>query len=126
MKIGILTQPLTTNYGGILQAFALQTILKRMGHNVWIINRSSKEPTLIYSFASTLKRFVEKYLLRKKIIQPVFLPMPSLNEKSVIATQITPFLKSYFPKITSKINNNKDLREIINLEFDVLVVGSDQ
>ena len=30
MKIGILTLPLHTNYGGILQAYALQTVLGRM------------------------------------------------------------------------------------------------
>jgi len=34
MKIGILTLPLHTNYGGILQAWALQTVLQRMGHDV--------------------------------------------------------------------------------------------
>ena len=34
MKIGILTLPLNSNYGGVLQAFALQTVLKRMGHDV--------------------------------------------------------------------------------------------
>lgn len=32
MRIGILTQPLRTNYGGILQNYALQTTLKRLGH----------------------------------------------------------------------------------------------
>ncbi len=32
MKIGILTQPLGVNYGGILQNYALQTVLRRMGH----------------------------------------------------------------------------------------------
>lgn len=32
MRIGILTQPLYANYGGILQNFALQQVLKRMGH----------------------------------------------------------------------------------------------
>lgn len=32
MKIGIITQPLCTNYGGILQNFALQTQLIRLGH----------------------------------------------------------------------------------------------
>lgn len=31
MKIGILTLPLYTNYGGILQTYALQTVLERMG-----------------------------------------------------------------------------------------------
>lgn len=32
MKIAILTQSLSTNYGGILQNYALQTVLRRMGH----------------------------------------------------------------------------------------------
>ncbi len=38
MKIGILTQPLANNYGGILQNFALQLVLKRMGHTPVTIN----------------------------------------------------------------------------------------
>lgn len=32
MKIGIITQPLQTNYGGLLQNYALQQILKRLSH----------------------------------------------------------------------------------------------
>lgn len=32
MKIAILTQPLHNNYGGLLQNFALQNILKQLGH----------------------------------------------------------------------------------------------
>ncbi|MGM9846240.1 MAG: polysaccharide pyruvyl transferase family protein [Muribaculaceae bacterium] len=32
MKIGIITQPLRNNYGGLLQNFALQTALRTMGH----------------------------------------------------------------------------------------------
>ena len=32
MKIGILTQPLHNNYGGLLQNYALQQVLKGMGH----------------------------------------------------------------------------------------------
>lgn len=32
MKIAILTQPLKTNFGGILQDYALQQVLKRLGH----------------------------------------------------------------------------------------------
>ena len=33
MRIGILTLPLHTNYGGILQAYALQTVLERQTGN---------------------------------------------------------------------------------------------
>ena len=39
MKIGILTQPLSNNYGGILQALALQTVLRSMGHETVILSR---------------------------------------------------------------------------------------
>lgn len=38
MKIGILTLSLHTNYGGILQAYALKTVLEKMGHDVWLID----------------------------------------------------------------------------------------
>lgn len=38
MKIGILTLPLNVNYGGILQAFALQTTLVKMGHEVVVFD----------------------------------------------------------------------------------------
>ena len=34
MKLALFTLSLHTNYGGILQAYALQTILERMGHQV--------------------------------------------------------------------------------------------
>lgn len=44
MKIGILTLPLHTNYGGILQAWALQTVLERMGHEALIIKNEFPLP----------------------------------------------------------------------------------
>ena len=34
MKIGILTQPLHANYGGLLQNYALQQVLLRAGYKV--------------------------------------------------------------------------------------------
>lgn len=44
MKIGILTHPLEVNYGGILQAYALSTVLKEMGHKVEVLNRKYDKP----------------------------------------------------------------------------------
>ena len=32
MKVAIVTQPLMANYGGILQNYALQQVLKQLGH----------------------------------------------------------------------------------------------
>lgn len=38
MHIAILTQALRYNYGGILQNYALQTVLRRMGHDVMTLD----------------------------------------------------------------------------------------
>ena len=38
MKIGILTLKYKNNFGGILQAIALQNVLQSKGNNVEIIN----------------------------------------------------------------------------------------
>ena len=39
MKLGILTQPLYTNYGGLVQCYALQTVLQRMEHETIVLQR---------------------------------------------------------------------------------------
>ena len=39
MKVAILTQPLGHNYGGLLQAYALQTYLKKLGCEVETLDR---------------------------------------------------------------------------------------
>lgn len=44
MKIGIVTQPLLSNYGGILQNYALQTILKQLGHTPITISYMPNTP----------------------------------------------------------------------------------
>ena len=60
MKIGILTLPLHTNYGGILQAYALQTVLERIGHEVEIINVPFTLPSI--SKVTIVKRIIKKIL----------------------------------------------------------------
>ena len=51
MRIGIVTQPLEMNYGGILQNWALQQVLKRLGHDPITIDAYQRFtfPHYIYS-----------------------------------------------------------------------------
>lgn len=64
MRIGILTLPLHTNYGGILQAYALQETLKLLGNEVWILDPSPllKIPAYKKPF-SYLKRAIRRIFL---------------------------------------------------------------
>lgn len=72
MRICILTQPLGANYGGILQAFALQKVLRDMGHQVTTLRfmpETAWVPTGIKKNLLTLRRFISKYLKgNKKIV----------------------------------------------------------
>src|SRR5574344_619649 len=58
MKIGILTLLISDNYGGILQNYALQTILTNMGHDVITVQR----------YPGILKGDIFYSLIKKKII----------------------------------------------------------
>lgn len=67
MKIGILTLPLHTNYGGILQAYALQTVLERMGHEVVVFDTPNKCPLPPFKDIPKcfLKRIAKKTIRKK-------------------------------------------------------------
>ena len=54
MRIGILTLPLHTNYGGILQAYALQTVLERMGMKWWCLIKYCRNLLCLYGVSICL------------------------------------------------------------------------
>ena len=63
MKIAIITLPLQTNYGGILQAYALQFVLKKMGHEVSTLNgQNTIDNSFFHELLSMLKYSIKKYV----------------------------------------------------------------
>ena len=123
MKIGILTLVPYDNYGGILQGFALQTVLTRLGHDVSVMN------TKLYNYLpiqSKLKNsvlwLIRRYILRKKGISCVN-PLLYLDYRAKL---IKPFIKKNV-NLTRKFFSKKDLENfIISNHYDAFVVGSDQ
>lgn len=70
MRIAVITNPLHTNYGGILQAYAMQIVLERMGHEVTIINRSQQKPIPYFKLPIYItKRLIYKYILHKPAVR---------------------------------------------------------
>lgn len=123
MRLAIITLPFRYNYGGIVQAYALQTILQRMGHDVTIIDYENRRYVNWFRFPLTFcKRLFKRYIIgdgsSKLFIEADY------NKEALIKSQnITPFINRYFPKRQYIRNFNKD---IANNEFDGFVVGSDQ
>lgn len=121
MKIAILTLPLNTNYGGILQAYALQTVLIRMGHDVTVLNHESFwnrtktfEKPLVYS-----KRFIKKFFLGKSYIHVT--DAAYIRDIKIIGRNTQTFIDRY-------IHNRilLSLHQLKNSDYDAYVVGSDQ
>lgn len=125
MKIGIFTQPLFFNYGGILQNYALQRVLCNLGHDAYTINW---QPELEYSFSlrhiiSFLYRLPVSFL--KNDVSRAWNPGISLNTYQDISKNTLAFVNKYI-KRTCDIRQ-KDLRTVVDrYAFDAYVVGSDQ
>lgn len=127
MKIAILTLPLHTNYGGILQAYALQHVLERIGHRSFVIQKTRYDlDAPVPSILDYIIRIVKKYILRKKcVVRPNKLQRINA-EKRIKIEEITrkntwPFIQKYIN--IREIDGFCQLREN---EVDAIIVGSDQ
>ncbi len=135
MKIGILTQPLHNNYGGILQCYALQTLLEGMGHDVTVLNRRFAGPgcrLLIMRLGSLVKCAIRKFILGQRniaIMSPwaenYNIHKPSETEKKRDA-EIQRFIREYI-HLSEPLLDSKELLEYVEInDVECIVVGSDQ
>lgn len=122
MKVGILTLPLHTNYGGILQAYALQTVLERMGHEV-VVFQNGYDGIIRFPFYKMPFIWGKRILLDclKGRHLPVFLEGRRKRELPVVTQHTKKFIDTYIH--TCHVNR---LDEILALGLDAIVVGSDQ
>ena len=121
MKIGILTQPLLENYGGLLQNYALQQVLIEKGYEV-------KTLDWYYDFRTTRERRVS--FIKTKILS-LFnhlykdLHFLTLSEIQELSSQVMTFKKNI--NLTRQIDKPTLLKSIAEEEnFAVYIVGSDQ
>lgn len=122
MKIGIITLPLHTNYGGILQAYALKTFLESVGHEAIVLDPIDKMPApgglrAPFVYAS---RMLKRGLKGKKGPE-VFREHRFRRELPVVGKNTSAFVEKYIsPRMI------KSYGDISEGEFDAFVVGSDQ
>lgn len=121
MRIGILTQPLFNNYGGLLQNYALQTILKKLGHEVCTINIKYKEITHFHKYVSVLKRVTLRTLGQDIRIRV----WPTRREAQKISQHTRKFVQKNI-KTTDLITKKVDEDILKQYAFDAYIVGSDQ
>jgi len=115
-RIAIITQPLIYNYGGILQNFALQHVLKSLGCEVTTINRLTKISNRKIFF-SKIKQIFFNHHQNKLIFN---------SEKSKIYKNTQDFIDKYIQHIDVINPTKESLNQLCEGKFEGIVVGSDQ
>lgn len=118
-NIAILTQPLGQNYGGIIQNYALQKVLRNLGTEPITINRvGNRHASQIRLVLSRFKQYLYKYILQKNVL--------TKKESDLINQNNLNFLHKYVNR-SVLINSDNDLSEYFKKNtFDAVVIGSDQ
>lgn len=122
MKIGILTQPLHSNYGGLLQNYALQQTLIRLGHVV---------ETIDWEGGSGLRAML--YRMKVQVLHtlfpnryPLLKYMPNDKEKSIIQRNTNHFINTYINHTEAMHSYEEFVKQASKGKYDAYVVGSDQ
>lgn len=119
MKIGIVTQPLQENYGGYLQNYALQCVLRKLGHepitidygnriSIWRFIISTIRSCLFYLIPNKRRPFAKFRETRGNIRKGIF---TSFLEQNITKTEAT---NKYYSSFIKKYN------------IEALITGSDQ
>ncbi|GLK77127.1 hypothetical protein GCM10008171_23810 [Methylopila jiangsuensis] len=114
LKVGVLTLPLNRNYGGNLQAYALVTALRQLGHSPVLINR--RIPPRDFDIASLADRAEADTPLMAK----------SFTSLSSTAPNTKFIQKHIFPATTPFLSTSHLENKIPHYGFDAIIVGSDQ
>ena len=124
MKIGIITQPLHTNYGGLLQNYALQQALKRLGHEPITLDQDFYNPSRLRIYLACIKTFILRLLGEgKNRTYPFYV---SNKQKSKIRKNTDYFINKYILKAPILDTTRQFRKYTIDKQLDALIVGSDQ
>lgn len=117
MRIGIVTQTLANNYGGILQNYALQQILKKMGHEPVTIDFKMPPIGYITYLKAFLKAIVAFFIPSKR--RPF--PRRDINRRNH-RNEI--FVNENISK--TKLVEKYSSELIDEYQLEAIIVGSDQ
>ena len=118
-KILILSQPIGGNYGGIIQAYALQSIITKIGVQAVTDNYINTQDNIKYKLKK-IKRIFHNIILRENRIL-----MYDKEIHKVLTAQTRYFIDAKLYICNTRLNKKQlDIQDIYG--FDTVVVGSDQ
>lgn len=124
MKIGILTQPLHNNYGGLLQNYALQQVLISAGHEVETLDQQNRRVGWLHAKLYRIKLKLLHIVFPHKYEKPHY--VPTKTEMAVIRSNTSRFIETYINRSSSIHTEYDFVSEAKSRQYDAYIVGSDQ
>lgn len=115
MKIGILTFHRAHNYGAVLQCYALQEVLKGMGHEVEVIDY--RQPNIENGYNHLKIEYIIRSILKVWTLNKYIF---TIKKERKALKYFSSFRNNYLDL------TNKCTQYDIPMDFDVYVIGSDQ
>lgn len=122
MKVCILTYRLHSNFGFLMQAYALQQVLRTLGHDPYTVDIRVK-PLSTYDKIKQIIKYVLLHISR--MIGYSSLPWITTEEQTYVDQYTWRFIKEHL-QLTPAINSIKDLKRLVGSQYDFYLVGSDQ
>ena len=122
MRIGVVTLPLHTNYGGILQAYALQRVLQDMGNDVVLLDSYPQCPQMK---PFPLQQFAYIKRILRKIITPHAANSIFYEKEQIIRYFKKEHVRQFYRQHVCHIPFGTGVK-LQSTDFDALIVGSDQ
>jgi len=116
MRIAIITQPLRYNYGGLLQNYALQTVLKQAGHFVVTLDTEVRTKKNFKYYIQAIIRFAIVHLRNHD--NKILGQWKYCFTSELLAANTSRFIKDHIE--VKKYSTPQES------EYDALIVGSDQ
>ena len=125
MRIAIISLPLSYNYGGYLQCYALMETLRLMGHDVFYLQRENgRNPSKIKRIVDSTKGLLEYtglgelvYFFEKKTNTGIFYKTRNFRL----------FVQKYIKSISPVLRTTQQVKEYcLKQEIDAYITGSDQ
>ena len=123
MKVAILTLKIHSNFGYLMQLYALQRVIKSLGHEPYTFFIKEEQPTfrakvkdLIYNLYVRLLKGQKAKLFKRWFTE---------NERCILDKNTWDFVRSNV-QLTEHFKSAKDFYNFDITKFDAYIVGSDQ
>lgn len=131
-KIAIVSCYFQHNYGSMLQAYATQKVLDKIGYenetiDISVLNKEIKKAKLKYFIKASLtsdillsKFGMAKNVIRKKFFKDSYVTMSNIRDK-----KFDEFSQRYF-RLSNAYTSKNELSQICEKKYSTVLVGSDQ